>query len=215
MQKLLLDLNVVLDYLDVSRPRHKIVSEFLNRSKGRVKFLFASYQYDTLVYIVRRLKLEQGVIDKFLKDFDVNLISTTGKNIFNAKSFKDIEDGILVSICRRMGDDCCIITYDEEMIRNFEKAVRPEDFKIKEPEIIPMLDLKLEYLSLSEDLEESLLRAATRAKYILGDEVKQLEERIANYVGTKYAVGVSSGTDALVLSLRALAIQRKKKEFFG
>ncbi|SMP13986.1 dTDP-4-amino-4,6-dideoxygalactose transaminase [Desulfurobacterium pacificum] len=214
MQKLLLDLNVVLDYLDVSRPRHKAVSDFMNRNKGKVKFLFASYHYDTLFYLVKRLKLEQEVIDKFLKDFDVNLVSTSGRNIIDAKSFKDIEDGILVSVCRRIGDDCYIITYDEEMIRNFERAVRPEVFKVEEPKTIPMLDLKLEYLSLSEDLEESLLRAATRARYILGDEVRQLEEKIANYVGTKYAVGVSSGTDALVLSLRALAIQRKKKEFF-
>jgi len=214
MQKVLLDLNVILDYLDASRPRHKAVDEFLNRNKGKVKFLFASYQYDTLVYLVIALKLKQEILEKFLKNFNVNLISTTGKNVLDAQSFKDIEMGILISICERIGNDCYVVTYDEEMIRSFERAVKPEDFKVKEPEIIPMLDLKLEYLSLAEDLEEPLLKAATRAKYILGDEVKQLEEKIANYVGTKFAVGVSSGTDALVLSLRALAIQRNKKEFF-
>jgi len=214
MQKVLLDLNIILDFLDTSRPRHEIVRKFLNENKGKVKFLFASYQFDTLYYLAKRLKVDNKSINNFFEEFEVNLISTTGKNIIDAKSLKDVEDGILISICNRIGNDCYIITHDEKLIREFERAVKPENFKIEEPETIPMLDLKFEYLSLAEGIEEALLKAATSAKYILGNEVKELEEKIASYVGTKYAVGVSSGTDALVLSLRALAIQRKKKEFF-
>jgi len=66
-----------------------------------------------------------------------------------------------------------------------------------------------------EEIDEAVLKCMSEAKYILGPEVSELEEKIANYVGTKYAVGVSSGTDALVLSLRALAIKNKDESFFG
>jgi len=54
----------------------------------------------------------------------------------------------------------------------------------------------------------------SKAKYILGPEVSELEQKIANYIGTKHAIGVSSGTDALVLSLRALAIKNKAQEYW-
>ncbi|MDL1971271.1 MAG: hypothetical protein LWW94_09990 [Candidatus Desulfofervidaceae bacterium] len=45
MKKILLDLNVVIDYLDESRLRHKTVRKCLNYLKDKVKFLFSSYQY--------------------------------------------------------------------------------------------------------------------------------------------------------------------------
>lgn len=50
--------------------------------------------------------------------------------------------------------------------------------------------------------------------WILDPEVKELEQKIAEYTGVKHCVGVSSGTDALVLSLRALAIKLKGEEYF-
>jgi dTDP-4-amino-4,6-dideoxygalactose transaminase len=65
-----------------------------------------------------------------------------------------------------------------------------------------------------ENIEKNIDEVIKKSNFILGDEVKQLEEKIAKYIGTKYAVGVSSGTDALVLSLRALVIQRKKQEYW-
>ncbi|HEC92197.1 MAG TPA: hypothetical protein ENI51_04260, partial [Candidatus Atribacteria bacterium] len=52
-----------------------------------------------------------------------------------------------------------------------------------------------------------------KAKYIRGPEVSELEQKIASYVGTKHAIGVSSGTDVLVLSLRALAIKNEGQEY--
>ena len=48
------------------------------------------------------------------------------------------------------------------------------------------------------------MRVIESQNFILGSEVEQLEKSIADYVGTKYAVGVSSGTDALLIALMAL-----------
>ncbi len=80
---------------------------------------------------------------------------------------------------------------------------------------IPMLDLRLEYEYMKEEIDSAIKGCLEHHKWILGPEVKELEDRIAEYIGVKHCVGVSSGTDALVLSLRALAIKLKGQEYFN
>lgn len=71
---------------------------------------------------------------------------------------------------------------------------------------VPLLNLKAQYQTIKNEV-----LAATRELYetqcfILGPEVEKLEEQIARYCHTEYAVGVSSGTDALLISLMAAEI---------
>lgn len=80
---------------------------------------------------------------------------------------------------------------------------------------IPMLDLRAEYEYMKADIDAAIGKCLEHQKWILGPEVKELEEKIAGYLGVEYCVGVSSGTDALVLSLRALAIKTKGREYFS
>ena len=79
---------------------------------------------------------------------------------------------------------------------------------------IPMLDLRLEYEYMKKDIDAAISRCLNHQKWILGPEVGELERKIAEYIGVKHCVGISSGTDALVLALRALAIKTKGKEYF-
>lgn len=71
---------------------------------------------------------------------------------------------------------------------------------------IPFLDLKAQYTSIKSEIEQKILEVASSQKFILGTEVESLEKEIADYCGTKYAVGVSSGSDALIASLMALEV---------
>ncbi len=80
---------------------------------------------------------------------------------------------------------------------------------------IPMLDLKLEYEYMKEAIDASIKKCLEHQKWILGPEVKELEEKIADYAGIKHCIGVASGTDALLLSLRALALKTKGEEYFS
>ena len=79
---------------------------------------------------------------------------------------------------------------------------------------IPLLDLKLEYKYMKKDINFAIKKCLDHQKWIFGPEVKELEEKIAGYLGVKHCIGSSSGTEALVLSLRALAIKLKGQEFF-
>ena len=51
-------------------------------------------------------------------------------------------------------------------------------------------------ISLREDIDQKIKAVLDHGKYILGTEVSELEEKLAKFVGTKYCIGVSSGTDA-------------------
>ncbi len=69
-----------------------------------------------------------------------------------------------------------------------------------------MVDLKVQYEALREEILEQITEVLESSRYILGPKVEELEKEIAAYHGVREAVGVASGTDALNLSLKALGI---------
>jgi len=72
---------------------------------------------------------------------------------------------------------------------------------------VPFLDLKREYASIRKEIDQAISEVLNHTQFILGPEVKALEVEIARYCETKYAIGVASGTDALLLSLRACGVE--------
>jgi dTDP-4-amino-4,6-dideoxygalactose transaminase len=71
---------------------------------------------------------------------------------------------------------------------------------------VPMFDLRVTDLLLKEELLEAVAGVLDHGKLFLGPEVEEFEEKIARYVGTKYALGVGSGSSALYMSLKACGI---------
>jgi len=71
---------------------------------------------------------------------------------------------------------------------------------------VPFLDLKRQYEAIRSEVATRLLLTAQSQRYILGPEVDGFEKETAAYLAVKYAVAVASGTDALILSLKALGI---------
>ena len=72
--------------------------------------------------------------------------------------------------------------------------------------IVPLVDLVAQYRSIQPEIDAAIQRVLISGRFILGDEVSALEGEIATYLGVKHGVGVASGTDALILALRALEI---------
>ena len=71
---------------------------------------------------------------------------------------------------------------------------------------VPLLDLKAQYKTIREEIKVAIDEVLESQNFILGEKVKELEETIAAYSGSKFAVGVASGSDALLLSLMALDV---------
>ncbi len=72
---------------------------------------------------------------------------------------------------------------------------------------VPLLDLKAQYSLLKDELNSALLNTAESQYFILGPEVQKLEGEINEYLGSEKAIGVSSGTDALLIALMSIDIQ--------
>jgi dTDP-4-amino-4,6-dideoxygalactose transaminase len=70
-----------------------------------------------------------------------------------------------------------------------------------------MTDLKMQYTQIKEELDPAIQRVMESGRFILGSEVETFEGEMASYCGTGFAIGVASGTDALVLSLIACGVK--------
>ena len=68
------------------------------------------------------------------------------------------------------------------------------------------VDLKTQYRRLREPINARIQTVLDHGQYILGPEVGELEERLADYVGVKHCIAVSSGTDALLMALMAYEV---------
>ena len=69
------------------------------------------------------------------------------------------------------------------------------------------IDLKIQFNKIEDKVTNSIQKVLHHGKYIMGPEVEKLENELSNYVGSKYCVSCSSGTDALLMSLLTIDIK--------
>ncbi len=72
---------------------------------------------------------------------------------------------------------------------------------------VPFLDLRRQYAQIRGEVESAIHRVCESQQFILGREVEDFENEIAPYLNVRHAIGVSSGTDALLVSLMALGVE--------
>ncbi len=72
--------------------------------------------------------------------------------------------------------------------------------------MIPLVDLTAQYHSIQSEIDSAVHQVLESGHFILGPNVTAFEQEVAAYLGLQHCVGVASGTDALVIALRALGI---------
>src|SRR5260370_16653313 len=75
------------------------------------------------------------------------------------------------------------------------------------PEPVPQLDLSAQYAAIGGEIRTAVERVMASQHFVLGREGAALEEEIARLCGVAHGVGLASGTDALILALRACGVQ--------
>jgi dTDP-4-amino-4,6-dideoxygalactose transaminase len=71
---------------------------------------------------------------------------------------------------------------------------------------VPLLDLKAQYATLRDEIEPVVKKVIEDQWFIMGPEVAGLEEEVAAYCGAKHAIGVASGSEAILIALQAMDI---------
>ncbi len=72
---------------------------------------------------------------------------------------------------------------------------------------VPLLDLKAQYRVIKQEVMSAIEAVCDEQGFVLGPRVSAFEEAIAQYIGSRYAIGCASGSDALLLSLMAMGVK--------
>ena len=72
---------------------------------------------------------------------------------------------------------------------------------------VPLLDLQRQYRTIKDDIDREVMRVVESQRFILGPDVEQLETELAEYTGSRHAIACASGTDAILLPLKALPLE--------
>ena len=72
---------------------------------------------------------------------------------------------------------------------------------------VPLLDLKPQYAAIKDEIQTAINRVCDSQYFIMGSEVQAFEQDLATYCQTEFALGVSSGTDALLLAMMAIGVK--------
>ncbi len=128
-------------------------------------------------------------------------------NVFHTDDPED--EQLLLALERFPAGTAKLLTNDKQMLKKSpEKTVTPSVWLAEKNQAAPIefINLKTQQDFIRPNLEVNIHRVLHHGQYIMGPEIKQLEEKLAQYVGVKHCVTCASGTDALLIALMALDI---------
>lgn len=223
---LLIDVNIALDICTQRKPHavpSAIALETAKINNARLWLYCGSTQ--TLEYnLYQYLKRENQEADNPLPNKTVlakarNLLGEFSKDkhwlaalaeegpVFSAPDPED--EQLLRALNRFPVGSIKLLTRDEYLLTTHpEKTISPEAYcrlgLMEKP--IDFIDLKTQQDHIRPQLEQNLHRVLHHGQYIMGPEIKQLEDRLQDYTAAKHCITVASGTEALLMSLMALGI---------
>lgn len=153
-------------------------------------------------------KIAKKLIQDFIKDYNWLAALSEEMDVFEGSDPED--EQLMRALDRFEGGSCKLLTRDKDLLIAYpEKTISPEVF-IQTPynlPTIPFIDLQTQQDSIRPILEKRIHTTLHHGQYIMGSEIRELEEKLAAYTGAKHCITVSSGTEALLISLMALGIQ--------
>jgi UDP-2-acetamido-2-deoxy-ribo-hexuluronate aminotransferase len=223
---LLLDVNVVLDLCVPRFPWYADAAKAISlcHESGERVWLYAGSVQTCLYALAWELKsdpssegaelssaaalrLARRTLDEFSSDKHW-LASLAGEGpVFGADDCEDTQ--LLRALDRFEPGSIALLTRDSALLEAHpDKARSPATLasESRPPRSHDFIDLRTQQDRVRHDLETGLHRALHHGRYIMGPEIAELEARLADYVGSKHCISVSSGTDALLVAMMAMGI---------
>jgi len=224
MNNFLIDLNIIFDnYNHLRRAKFPESIEIFNHFKNKDNYqaYISSSSLDNLAFIKQaELKREvpdltnkqiRIIVEEFIKDVlkSVKLAKTPAYlNI----DFDDLELEDCQVIASAIAINAKVITRDEGMLKKYPNlSITPEQFLLQysaNRAKIDFINLKKQYINIQAQIEKQMDDVLNNTAFIMGDKVGLLEQKLADYVGVKHCISVSSGTDALLIAMMALGIKQ-------
>ena len=140
------------------------------------------------------------------------MVTPTPGDLVEALKDEYFEEKLALILVRSCGFDAVVSASPEKFSSDDVPVFTSEQLetKINEPidpvSNVKLLDIHASYHQILNDAENEIAETIRTGQFILGSKVAELEEKIADYCQTTFAVGVSSGTDALLISLSLIHI---------
>jgi len=217
-----LDVNVVLDLCAPRKEWYKQAHHAIEKCKanGSKIWLYAG-SVQTLTYNLQReiSRVREGVSSKVAMQIALEELQSFSQDkqwlsaladegdVFDSI---DPEDEQLIRALDRFAPGSIkLLSRDQWLLDQYpKKVISPSDccqLPTDKPPL-PFIDLGQQQALIRPQLELNVHKVLHHGRYIMGPEVGALEERLADYVGVKHAIGVANGTDALLIALMALGV---------
>ncbi len=221
MNNYILDNQIIIDFLTPRFGEFKkseLLFKYLNEKCWKNIFVTSS-QIDKLLYVLFREKKRNGFETSLKSCFSLlrefmNLIDVVKTPSYidfeNNLCSNDIED-YMIELSAKIISNAKIITRDKNFINNSELTISIDDFfKIEETPIhkVNFLDLKAQYLSMHNEMDKEIDNIITNTAFMGGKALRDFNENFADFIGTKHAIGVGNGTDAIEVALTALGVEK-------
>lgn len=218
--KLLLDLNVIFDVYNQQRrelfPQSVALLNLIDNSDNAVAYISSS-AFDNLYFVKYKEFQAQYpeytkkqcalVIKEFIQELQQKYkVAKTPSYI--ELDFDDIEDSQMLASAKAV--DAKLVTRDKRLLAKYSNetlSVENALALLNTPAPQQFIDLKKQYTHLQTKIEQRIDTVLNHGKYIMGPEVQELEQKLAEYVGVKHAITCANGTDALTLALMVLNIE--------
>jgi len=221
MRNIVFDINIILDIYSEKRdskfPESRKVYELAKKAED-LNIYISSSSLDNIEFLKyqqlcednqqltrkQRQKIARLVVKELLKDFRVAKTPS-----YIDIDYDDIEDSQVISSA--IAIDAQVITRDEGMQKKYpDIAISPDqfflDYKNNIEATIDFANLKKQYFDLQPEIEKQMDEVLNTTSFIMGDKVRELEEKLQEFTSAKHAITCSSGTDALLLAMMAMDI---------
>ena len=227
MKNLVFDVNVILDLWLTRQPEERLlqITALIQASQqGTARGWVASSSLHVLEYLTYRQFKREGADPATAKQVVRQLLATLLRDLSPLTCFgyqqdqallarSDLEDAQVVTAATQLHGPSAVVTNEKRFDTSGTDLVQlspPEaEAWLQAPTILRTLDfvdLKAQQDALRPQLERNIHRVLHHGHYILGPEVRELEDRLSAYTGAKHCITVASGTEALLISLMALGI---------